>query len=211
MTMGRTVMVRSLAEPLGVGRWWVHPASPLAQWRMPRGCATLGEVTDAGERSVRRPGIPADAGRDHPGPEVAPDPSDPAFGAETGEGPDPSFGAETGEGPDPSFGPEAAEEERVDYGESDGLVRRRRRRRRLGAPLTGCPWGSRGVAGGPVRAGCGGPACGPLPAGRSSGGCRRLAHTRHAERHPACAVPGRPAAPATRRPLWCGARHTGRR
>jgi hypothetical protein len=51
--------------------------------------------------------IPADAGRDHPGPEVAPDPSDPAFGAETGEG------------PDPSFGPEAAEEERVEYGESD--------------------------------------------------------------------------------------------
>ena len=62
--------------------------------------------------------IPADAGRDHPGPEVAPDPSDPAFGAETGEGPDPAFGAETGEGPDPAFGPEAAEGERVEYGES---------------------------------------------------------------------------------------------
>ena len=39
--------------------------------------------------------IPADAGRDQRGPEVAPDP------------------------PDPSFGPEAAEEERVEYGESD--------------------------------------------------------------------------------------------
>ena len=51
--------------------------------------------------------IPADAGRDRPGPEVAPDPSDPAFDAETGEG------------PDPSFGPEAAEEERVESGESD--------------------------------------------------------------------------------------------
>jgi hypothetical protein len=51
--------------------------------------------------------IPADAGRDLPGPDVGPDPSDPAFGAETGEH------------PDPSFGPEADEEERVEYGESD--------------------------------------------------------------------------------------------